>query len=93
MNSADCWIVTHAEEAPAFVLANEGYDVWLGNSRGSSYSRKHKKYDPDGTSKSKFWDFSWAEMGKYDIKAQIEVVKKHTGVDKVTYIGHSMGST
>lgn len=69
VNSADCWIVTHAEEAPAFVLANEGYDVWLGNSRGNSYSRRHQKYDPDGPSKSHFWDFSWYEMGRYDIKA------------------------
>lgn len=86
-------MVTHAEEAPAFVLANEGYDVWLGNSRGSTYSRKHKKYDPDGRTKFKFWNFSWADMGKYDIKAQIDVVKNVTKVGKVTYIGHSMGAT
>jgi len=38
-------------------MANLGYDVWLGNSRGNHHSRNHTTLDPD---KSKqFWDFSW----------------------------------
>ena len=86
-------MVTHADEAPAFVLANEGYDVWMGNSRGTIPSRRHMKYDPDGRHKALYWDFSWAEMGKYDILASLKKVKNITGVEKVTFIGHSMGNT
>ena len=36
------WVINDPEQAPAFVLAREGYDVWLGNNRGSEPSQGHK---------------------------------------------------
>jgi lysosomal acid lipase/cholesteryl ester hydrolase len=56
MDTADAWIMDHPDESPAFVLAREGYDVWLGNNRGNRYSRKHETMSP---SEEAFWDFSW----------------------------------
>ena len=41
LDSAICWITHRADVAPAFQLVRAGYDVWLGNQRGSRYSRGH----------------------------------------------------
>jgi hypothetical protein len=48
---------------PGYVLADLGYDVWLGNYRGNTYSRKHinpDKFPTDAISPSdqSFWEFS-----------------------------------
>ena len=37
-----------------FILADEGYDVWLGNYRGNTYGRNHIHLDP---SEKPFWEF------------------------------------
>ena len=58
MDSAYAWVMHYSDLAPAFVAARAGYDVWLNNSRGNTYSRKHLRWDPD-TDKDKFWNFDW----------------------------------
>ncbi len=74
----------------AFILANLGYDVWLGNNRGNKYSKNHKNIS---IKEKKFWDFSFHEMGLYDLPAIIDYIRTTTGVEKITYIGHSQGTT
>jgi len=37
-----------------FILADAGYDVWLANARGNTYSRKHVAIDP---SEPRFWEY------------------------------------
>lgn len=74
----------------AYLLAEEGYDVWLGNCRGNDYSRKHDKYD---TTQKEFWAFGWQEVAQYDIPVMIDLILKTTGKEKVHYVGHSLGTT
>ena len=89
-NAADSFIV-NSDNSPAFLAASQGYDVWLGNGRGNSYSRKHLQWDPD-KDKSQYWNFSWQHSAN-DIPATLEYIVNLTGFQKVAYIGHSQGTT
>lgn len=94
-SSAD-WLLSGPEKALAFILADAGYDVWLGNARGNTYSRKHVSMSSDETA---FWDFSWHEMALYDVPAEIDFVYAMREMERndtrrnLLYVGHSMGTT
>ncbi|KAJ8315080.1 hypothetical protein KUTeg_007230, partial [Tegillarca granosa] len=87
--SATNWVANLANESLAFLLADAGFDVWMGNSRGNTYSSRHVKYSP---SSEKFWAFSWDEMAKYDIPAEINYILAITGQKELYYVGHSQGT-
>ncbi|XP_068898904.1 lipase 1-like [Tenebrio molitor] len=75
----------------AFRLADEGYDVWLGNVRGSTYSNKHETLN---VNTPKYWDFNLDTIAQKDITAQLQLVANQTGnAGDIIYIGHSMGTT
>lgn len=94
-SSAD-WLLSGPEKALAFILADAGYDVWLGNARGNTYSKKHVSMSCDETA---FWDFSWHEMALYDVPAEIDFVYAMREMERndtrrnLLYVGHSMGTT
>lgn len=92
LDSGYCWLMNYAAVAPGFVAAREGYDVWLGNSRGNTYSEKNIHLDPDKDEKE-FWDFDWQEMGTGDLPAVLDYITNLTGQEKVAYVGHSQGTT
>lgn len=80
------------ENSPAFIAADQGFDVWLGNIRGNKYSRKHESLNPD-TDEEAFFAYSLTDHGAFDIPAMINYIKNKTGVDKLSYVGHSMGTS
>lgn len=75
------------------MLSDAGYDVWFGNARGTTESRKHIEYSPDGSDRNLFWLFSWHEIGKYDLPANIDYILDITEKEKLHYIGYSQGTT
>lgn len=83
------WIFNDPDVAPAFVLARAGYDVWLANNRGNMFSLEHEKLNPKKD--RAYWYFTWEEMGTFDVPAMIDHITETTGVETVSYIGHSEG--
>ncbi|XP_021094803.1 lipase member K [Heterocephalus glaber] len=90
IGSAIDWICNPPNNSLAFLLADNCYDVWLGNSRGNTWSRKHMNLSPKS---SEFWAFSLDEMAKYDLPATIDLIIEKTGQEQLCYVGHSQGAT
>ncbi|XP_075230311.1 lipase 1-like [Lycorma delicatula] len=88
--ASDAWLLRGQQKDLAFLLAENGYDVWLGDLRGNTYSNSHKTLTPNDP---KFWNFSVHEMGVYDLPATIDYILSHTTYDSLQYVGHSLGTT
>ncbi|VVC24413.1 Partial AB-hydrolase lipase domain,Serine aminopeptidase, S33,Alpha/Beta hydrolase fold [Cinara cedri] len=89
--SSTDWVIAGQNSSLAFVLSDAGYDVWLANSRGNTYSRNHVTLLP-AKDPEKYWDFSWHEMGTIDLPNTIDYILDKTGEPDLNYVGHSMGT-
>ncbi|KAK7863251.1 hypothetical protein R5R35_001461 [Gryllus longicercus] len=90
ISCSEYWVLGGPDNAPALLLADQGYDVWLNNVRGNHYSRKHENLRRKD---KEFWMFSWHEIGMYDIPAVIDYILNATQQEKLFYLSHSMGNT
>lgn len=90
IDSADTFMI-RGNGSMVAALARAGYDVWVGNKRGNRYSRRHKRFNPD--IHKEYWDFSFHEIGLYDLPAKIDYILARTGQTQLSCIGHSQGNT
>merc|ERR1712216_331511 len=79
-----------ADRSLGYVLADAGYDVWLGNARGTRFGRAHSTLKEESP---EFWAWSWDEIAKFDIPATVDFILKETSASSLNYIGHSQGAT
>jgi len=90
LDSAATWVINFPRQSLGFILADAGFDVFLGNVRGNTYSSRNTKYK---SNTREFWnlvDFDF--MASIDLPTMINYVLKVTGQQSLVYIGHSQGT-
>lgn len=92
LDSAWMWVINPTVQSIALHLYDQGFDVWMGNNRGNYFSSSWNRSEPVATSDA-FWNFSFADMGVFDVPANIDYILKHTGKPHLQYIAHSQGTT
>ncbi|XP_031639999.1 lipase 3-like, partial [Contarinia nasturtii] len=98
LESSNQWTVL-GPNSLAYLLADAGYDVWLGNARGTQASRAHVYWPhhqtmPDPLAlEMKFWKFSWHEIAIFDLPEFIDLILGWTNSKKLHYVGFSQGTT
>ncbi|XP_041985088.1 lipase 3-like [Aricia agestis] len=90
LGSADDWLLLGPGESLAYQMVDAGLDVWLGNVRGSRYSRRHAAKHP---AQPDFWQFAVDEIAAHDLPAMIDHVLRETQQSQLYYVGHSAGTT
>jgi lysosomal acid lipase/cholesteryl ester hydrolase len=90
INSEVCVCLTSPERSVPFVLAELGYDVWLGNNRGNKYSKKSIHHDPNSL---KFWDFSIDDFAWHDIPDLMEHILQITRASSLGYVSFSQDTS
>lgn len=89
LDTSATWVLMGPKSGLGYMLSDLGYDVWMGNARGNRYSKNHTSLNSDY---QEFWDFTFHEMGKYDLPANIDYILSKTGYEQLHYIGHSQGT-
>ena len=71
--------LVNEDKSMAFVLADQGYDVWIGNTRAAR-SFDHISLSHED---SEYWAWGLKELAIYDWPAMIDFIREETGFHKV----------
>ena len=72
-------------------FADLGYDVYIGNNRGTEYSRGHTDLDSPAENPAVYWDFT-IDGFALDLLAQSKAMTENADSGKGWYVGYSQGT-
>ncbi|KAI8474057.1 MAG: Alpha/Beta hydrolase protein [Monoraphidium minutum] len=90
LGASSDWALNGPGFSLLFILADAGYDVWLGNVRANAYSRNHTTL---GFLDPAFWAFTWDDIAGRDLPAMLARELEVAGAESLAYVGHSQGTT
>jgi len=90
LDSAATWVVNLPYQSLGFILADNGFDVWLGNIRGNYYSSQNKIYSNNSTEYWQLIDYDY--MAAIDLPTMINYALSVSGESSLVYVGHSQGT-
>ncbi|GLJ09314.1 hypothetical protein SUGI_0106340 [Cryptomeria japonica] len=88
MQGGEGWVFNEPYQSLSYMLADSGYEVWIGNTRTTLYTFGHKTYK---RSDDAFWDWTWDDLVAYDLPAMLHFVNSMTA-KPILYIGFSQGA-
>ncbi|KAF2321021.1 hypothetical protein GH714_032821 [Hevea brasiliensis] len=86
--AGEAWLLNSPETSLLSILADQGFDVWIGNVRGTFWSYGHVSLSEKD---KEFWDWTWQELALYDLSEMIHHIYSTTN-SKILIVGHSQGS-
>jgi lysosomal acid lipase/cholesteryl ester hydrolase len=90
LDSAAAWVINLPEESLGYILADAGFDVFLGNVRGNTWSSNNTKYS---NKNQQYWDLiDFDYMIQVDLPTMIDKALMVSGRKSLVYIGHSQGT-
>ncbi|KAH9324828.1 hypothetical protein KI387_005006, partial [Taxus chinensis] len=91
MQGGEGWLLDEPKESLAFILADSGYDVWIGNSQGDLIKLKLLESQFGWVKMQEFWDWSWDDLVAFDVPAMLHFVH-HMTQQPIYYVGYSQGA-
>lgn len=88
--SSWCWLVNERNQSLGLALWDAGYDVFLGNSRGNTFSANHTSLP---VKSREFWNYTFNDMGHHDLYVSVDAALKISSRESLTYVGWSQGNT
>ncbi|KAH7278605.1 hypothetical protein KP509_38G048400 [Ceratopteris richardii] len=88
MQGGDIWVLDTPNRSLGFVLADNGYDVWIGSTRSSRFSYGHiylQRTDPE------FWNWDWDDLVAQDLPTMLHFVHMQTN-QLIYFVGYSQGT-
>ncbi|KAL2649987.1 hypothetical protein R1flu_018115 [Riccia fluitans] len=88
LSGGESWLLNDRANCLPFLLADAGYDVWIGNTRTTDFSHGH--VFATRTDKQ-FWDWSTDDLVAHDLPTMLNLVHSSTN-QTAHYIGFSQGT-